>query len=62
MSEQTEGTKQRSTPSAEHKRLSVFVAGWKAEGTAFGDARSPENPTSSTVKWKREENYEWLTE
>ena len=40
----------------------VFVARWKAEGTAFGDAQSPENPTSSTVKWKSEENYEWLTE
>lgn len=49
------------TPSAEHKRLEVFVGKWKHEGQSYGEGQSKENPYDSAVKWTSEETYEWLS-
>jgi Protein of unknown function (DUF1579) len=48
------------TPSAELRRLDVFVGKWPTEGLSYGLGQSKENPYDSPVRWSGEESYEWL--
>jgi hypothetical protein len=48
------------TPSAELRRLDIFVGKWHTEGLSYGSGQSKENPYDSPVRWLGEETYEWL--
>jgi Protein of unknown function (DUF1579) len=48
------------TPSAELRRLDIFVGKWHTEGLSYGSGQSYENPYDSPVRWSGEESYEWL--
>lgn len=47
-------------PSAAHKKLSVFVGKWHAEGQSYAEGQQAASPKASAVPWTSEESYEWL--
>lgn len=47
------------TPSAEHKRLGVFVGKWDVEGQSYAEGQSNESLQVSSVKMKFVETCEW---
>ena len=49
------------TPSAEHKRLDVFVGKWNAEGKSYAEGSSNENLQVSSVKMTITNTCEWLS-
>ena len=49
-----------STPSAEHKRLDVFVGKWDVEGQSYAEGQSNESLQVSSVKMKFVQTCEWL--
>lgn len=49
-----------STPSAEHKRLEVFVGKWNVEGKSYAEGQSNESLQVSSDKMKFVQTCEWL--
>ena len=54
------GKPQLPKPSAEHRRLDVFVGEWRAEGESYAEGQRADDPRASVVPWMSEESYEWL--
>ena len=48
------------TPSAEHKRLEVFVGKWNVEGKSYAEGQSNESLQVSSDKMKFVQTCEWL--
>ena len=47
-------------PTAAHRRLEVFIGGWHAEGTSYGEGQDAADPRAAGVPWTSDESYEWL--
>ena len=62
MSQKAIETKNQSspTPSAETKRLDIFVGKWNVEGKSYAEGSSNENLQVSSVEMKFVETCEWL--
>ena len=49
-----------SEPSAETKRLGIFVGKWKVEGKSYAEGSSNENLQVSSVNMTSTETFEWI--
>lgn len=50
-----------SEPSADHKRLNIFVGKWKVEGKSYAEGSSNENLQVSFVEMNFMQTCEWLS-